>query len=692
MVQFSGREEDLIDTLRAMQEKSIAQRATAAVRRSAKHKMARTGDSCDVSDDSSEDDSSDLYINSSNYDGRSMASSSDDSSTDRTSITNEFLLGDDEDGYDAQRQSIMTDASSADENSITNEFAGNGDDALLTTQIHHAKNEAPHYSTDNSSQGNSIVKDALSVSSDRQSTVPLNGGTAGSEVEESVHSPSSTSSSSVSVSSSVSSNFYESSSERGHHSFSDKGENVVTIKNPPVKNSDDVEMADQPNLPSTIDMPDWRAVSDTAELLSGDDNSDNCGGSRSHTTGFSKVSQEEFDKMDELIDEGNWSGILEAANNISRASLGIDSIGNGSSVGSSHNSESYANHQYEDEDFSIDSQSDPSDDEDVAMYSKDTAALLREKSEFTIGSDAGSDPSNLSDMDKDEKQNIDSMITGGNWTEVIDTASIMSSDPSCDEDVAMYAEDTAALKREKSEFTVSSDDGSDTSKFSNVDKDEKEKFDSIIREGNWTGVIGTASNMSRGSLGVSSAMGGSSSSRSRASTHTPRAKAATSRYNLEPVSISDSEGDSPYGHSRVTQDERGKIDQLMNRSIDDWDGVINTAANMRRSTALSSAISVSSNGSDSRASNPLGLYVSDDEGNSDFCSIYSSGECSNDKGMGDTPVRKGEIACNWRDAEHSVNQLRRKSNIAQTEKEKIDAMIEEGNWSGIMDATSNSSF
>lgn len=43
MVQFSGREEELIQTLRAMQEKSIAQRARAAVQRSAKREAGKTG-------------------------------------------------------------------------------------------------------------------------------------------------------------------------------------------------------------------------------------------------------------------------------------------------------------------------------------------------------------------------------------------------------------------------------------------------------------------------------------------------------------------------------------------------------------------------------------------------------------------------------------------------------------------------
>ena len=55
MVQFSGREEELIETLKAMQEKSIAQRARAAVQRTAKREKGVLGRS--ATDESSEDNS-----------------------------------------------------------------------------------------------------------------------------------------------------------------------------------------------------------------------------------------------------------------------------------------------------------------------------------------------------------------------------------------------------------------------------------------------------------------------------------------------------------------------------------------------------------------------------------------------------------------------------------------------------------
>ena len=72
MVQFSGREEELIETLRAMQEKSIAQRARAAVQRSAKREAGKTGrthnsSEDDLNDGATTDDGSQSYTT----DGRS---------------------------------------------------------------------------------------------------------------------------------------------------------------------------------------------------------------------------------------------------------------------------------------------------------------------------------------------------------------------------------------------------------------------------------------------------------------------------------------------------------------------------------------------------------------------------------------------------------------------------------------------
>lgn len=91
MIQFSGREEELIATLRGMQEKTIAQRAKAAVQRSAK-KEAKTGGR--IPDDytaSSEEQSS---VRDSSYTASSALSAGDmrsmASTVDGRSITEEF--------------------------------------------------------------------------------------------------------------------------------------------------------------------------------------------------------------------------------------------------------------------------------------------------------------------------------------------------------------------------------------------------------------------------------------------------------------------------------------------------------------------------------------------------------------------------------------------------------------------------
>jgi len=85
MVQFSGREEELIETLKAMQEKSIAQRARAAVQRTAKREKGVLGRS---SPDGSDEDysaqqtlSSDPSSKASNYSSAYTSSGAGDSIT-----------------------------------------------------------------------------------------------------------------------------------------------------------------------------------------------------------------------------------------------------------------------------------------------------------------------------------------------------------------------------------------------------------------------------------------------------------------------------------------------------------------------------------------------------------------------------------------------------------------------------------
>lgn len=90
LVQFTGREKELIETLRAMQEKSIAQRARAAVQRSAKKERGRIGkSSSNISSDSS---SSGGELNGPSI--KNPSGRSDSLANDNGNITNEFTKDD----------------------------------------------------------------------------------------------------------------------------------------------------------------------------------------------------------------------------------------------------------------------------------------------------------------------------------------------------------------------------------------------------------------------------------------------------------------------------------------------------------------------------------------------------------------------------------------------------------------------
>lgn len=84
MEQFSGREEELIETLRVMQEKSIAQRARAAVQRSAKREAVRTSRDT-LRDDDNDDNDIDMEQSISTADD-SYSYTSGSKSTDGASI------------------------------------------------------------------------------------------------------------------------------------------------------------------------------------------------------------------------------------------------------------------------------------------------------------------------------------------------------------------------------------------------------------------------------------------------------------------------------------------------------------------------------------------------------------------------------------------------------------------------------
>lgn len=104
MEQFSGREEELIETLRVMQEKSIAQRARAAVQRSAKREAGKAsrdtanGDDDEDMDQSVTTDGSQSYSTdgeSMSTDGRTVYSGSEGLSREESSTERSTKIDDD---------------------------------------------------------------------------------------------------------------------------------------------------------------------------------------------------------------------------------------------------------------------------------------------------------------------------------------------------------------------------------------------------------------------------------------------------------------------------------------------------------------------------------------------------------------------------------------------------------------------
>jgi len=215
MVQFSGREEELIETLRAMQEKSIAQRARAAVQRSAKKEAGRTGR---MIDDESSGDPGQSYTT--------------DGSQSRTT--------------DGQSHTTGRSSRSGAEDSITEQFTAGDDDYSS--------------STGSSRSGSSYTSDSRSDNSEFSD----------SQLEGSIGV--------ISI-------------ERGSHGGDDK-----------VKTS--------PGLSEAIDASDWRAVGAAAEHLQGD------GVSSSQPSNMTGMSSDTRDELDDMIDQGDWSGIINKASNM----------------------------------------------------------------------------------------------------------------------------------------------------------------------------------------------------------------------------------------------------------------------------------------------------------------------------------------------------------------------------------------
>ena len=141
MVQFSGREEELIETLRAMQEKSIAQRARAAVQRSAKMEGRAAGrtperrrgfdDSSSAASDTMTMDGQDSTVISetsagTGFDNRTATTASGMSSVAGTSITEEFTEGGDGDSQRSDYSSGSSGYSSRGSYYSSDEDGGDG--------------------------------------------------------------------------------------------------------------------------------------------------------------------------------------------------------------------------------------------------------------------------------------------------------------------------------------------------------------------------------------------------------------------------------------------------------------------------------------------------------------------------------------------------------------------------------------
>jgi len=214
LIQFSGREQELIETLRAMQEKSIAQRARAAVQRSAKMEAGSTGRSgCDsIGDESSES------ISSTGKSGRDM-------------------MDDDESIEDIQ-------------------------------------------------------------TSDRTPSVARGGGSVATQ-DPSEHSAYTDSENDEYSSSSGSRGGYTTTSSRSRVTYSEYSDGQTYSTS---KISYDTSLAST-GLSDAIDAADWHAVGANAEQLRGDGVSPQPSGSNG---------------VDDMIDEGNWSGVIEAASSMTR--------------------------------------------------------------------------------------------------------------------------------------------------------------------------------------------------------------------------------------------------------------------------------------------------------------------------------------------------------------------------------------
>eukprot|EP00581_Thalassiosira_minuscula_P011605 CAMPEP_0183715174 /NCGR_PEP_ID=MMETSP0737-20130205/9512_1 /TAXON_ID=385413 /ORGANISM="Thalassiosira miniscula, Strain CCMP1093" /LENGTH=1373 /DNA_ID=CAMNT_0025944259 /DNA_START=219 /DNA_END=4340 /DNA_ORIENTATION=+ len=287
MVQFSGREEELIETLRSMQEKSIAQRARAAVQRSAKKEAGRTGRQ---HDDSSED----LLGHSLGTDGQSVTTDGQSETTDGQYTSGQSETTDGQ--YTAHTRSDAGSYSSR----------GSGSYSRTTTSFTKDFTEGDDYSSSSGSSGSRSDSGSDSVSS-------YSSGSSGSQ----------------SGQSSIS-GFSKDSGSILSQLDADKSIGVISIG----KSSDgDDRIEMSPNLVDAIKSSDWRAVREASELIQETSRSQSTPpkSARSLLTGVSEMDSE--DDLDNMIDQGDWGGIISAASgmqggHVHRDSSSDDGIGN----------------------------------------------------------------------------------------------------------------------------------------------------------------------------------------------------------------------------------------------------------------------------------------------------------------------------------------------------------------------------
>lgn len=243
MVQFSGREEELIETLRSMQEKSIAQRARAAVQRSAKKEAGRTGSTRDFNDESSEDLGQSVTTDG----GQSMTT----------------------DGG----QTIGTDVRSGYTESVSSRGSRTRGDS--NTEQHSRDDDNDSYSSSGYSRSDSGRSSVSSYSSGSSRAGSSRSDASGTEYSE---------------------------SQMGHSL------GIISVTKSVGSDIDIVKTS--PGLADAIDASDWRAVGDVSDQLQGD------GKSSSQPSGMTSMSKDTCDELDDMIDDGNWSGIIDAASNM----------------------------------------------------------------------------------------------------------------------------------------------------------------------------------------------------------------------------------------------------------------------------------------------------------------------------------------------------------------------------------------